>query len=144
MSTQDFVASLVDKFAELVVEKIYAQHGWNGEKFEALEARMDRLDKLVEDTLNKSPVLFENLSDRLQKLEDKFDHLNGVSDDRLDEYFQNSDVVCSLIENKIDTALENYDPEDHIDFEDMLNNSFAFDDKVKDAVRDLEIVVTVR
>ena len=68
--------------------------------------RMDRMDKLIENTLNNTPAIIENLNDRIQKLEDKFDNLSITNEDQVrqlvsgifDEDFEDrvTDIVCDM------------------------------------------------
>jgi predicted nuclease with TOPRIM domain len=102
-----------------------------------LEA-LEKQDTINANTIHNLPQILENLSDRMQRLEDRFEKIETASDERIEQ-------IC---ERMIESALEDYDPADHIDFQDQFNDEIVgtsmFEEAVREACRELQFSVEVR
>ncbi len=120
------VAAFVDIIADAITREVATK----------MDTRINALELKLEATLDKAPIVFENMNARVQKLEDRFDHLETASDERIGQ-------IC---ENRIETALDVYEPAENIDEDALINTvleSYTFQDGVKDAVRNLTFTVGV-
>lgn len=112
--------------------------------FKAVSAFVDAISDGIAQSVDA------RMSDRIQKLEDRFDQLSTASDERIveiiksDEDIQNAinSHVESAVESALESALENYDPTDHTNFESgvqgVVEDAYWFTDAIKSEVRDLE------
>lgn len=128
------VTAFVDTIADVIAEEVAAK----------VTARLDRMDKLIEDTrINTAPILegmdmrLHHLADDLQKVTDRFDHLETASDERVEQ----------IVNQSIESALEDYDPSDHMEISDAirdeLDGAHWFSDIIKDEIRSLTFNVEV-
>ncbi len=116
------VSAFVDIIADAITREVATK----------MDMRINALELKLEATLDKAPIIFENMNARVQKLEDRFDHLETASDER--------------IEQKIDMAFEDYDPNENLDEGSLVDKvlaSYTFQDGLKDAVRELKFTVEI-
>jgi hypothetical protein len=108
------VSAFVDALSEGIAQSVEAKVG---ERIAQLEAK-------VQNTLDNAPAIFENLRERQQKLEDRFEHLETASDEQIVEIVKNDNDIADYIATYVDTKFEKF-----VDDE--------LDDHVLHSVRDL-------
>lgn len=113
---QDIVASFVDALATLVAEKI--KHGNNSDTA-ALAAIAER----VQNTIDNTKPILENLNERLNKVELRLDETPDFDADTAITSVVSHDDFEARVNELITDALDNYDPGDHLDLGDVVRES---------------------
>lgn len=114
--------------------------------FDTILTHIKALDTRLSNTMENVKPIIENLNERMDRI-DKGDEFSLGTKEAIQDIVISCMQESCVIDDKITSALEEYEPTEHMDFADEFYNevigSSTFENAVRDAVKELSFTVEV-